>query len=101
MSNKLKTVSVDVTEHDIRRAENDPSRCPVTRAIARTLKESVYDVDINYNHVYVWDEWDNPSQVYIFDGDEAKNRVGDWETSLEQEEPTPISPFEFHLIKRK
>ena len=102
MTNKsyTSTISIGVTTNDIQRAESDPSRCPITRAIARTLKESIYDVDINYNHVYIWDEWDNPSQVYIF-SDGVKEHVIGWETSLEQSEPYSISPFEFKLIKRK
>ena len=101
MSIKLSTILVGVTIYDIRRAERDPSRCPITRAIARALGENVYDVDVSNDNVYIWDEWDNPRQVYVFEDEQAKENICSWESNLEETKNVPILPFEFNLIKRK
>ena len=101
MNTKFGTVLVGVTIYDIRRAEKDPSRCPATRAIARALGENVYDVDVSNDYVYIWDEWDNPRQVYMFEDEQVKKDIFSWESNLEEIENVSILPFEFNLIKRK
>ena len=91
----MKTIRVSVTKHDIHRAESDPSKCPVTRAISRTLNEPLYDVDIKRNDVYVWDEWDNPCQIYKLEEGTVCSYICDWESL------TTSQPFEFNMTKRK
>ena len=90
----MNTVKVSVTSADIERAERDPSVCPVTRAVSRTLRENLIDVDIASGSVYIWNEWDSPNQVYILNED-ATNFVCDW-----GEDVSP-QPFNFEMKKRR
>ena len=95
MEAKLTKVCVKVTSNDIHRANSDPSRCPVTRAISRTLREDLQDVDVETSKVYIWDEWDNPCEIYLFEDEDVRDYICGWEGK------NPSLPFEFNMIKRR
>ena len=90
----MTTVKVIVTAFDIEKATRDPSRCPVTRAVSRILREDINDVDINSGNIYIWDEWDTPREVYILNSD-ASSFVCNWEQIDNSE------PFDFEMTKRR
>ena len=94
MEDEVATVQVDVSEYDISRSESDPSQCPITRAISKKLKKSPLDVDVREDSVYIWDEYDHPSEVYVFEDVDVLSFICDWKDLKE------VKPFEFNMKKR-
>jgi len=90
----VNTVKVSVTNADIESAGRDPSACPITRAVSRTLRENISDVDIKSGSVYIWNEWDTPNEVYTLNED-VVNFVCDWE------ENESSKPFNFEMRQRR
>lgn len=66
----------------------------MSRAISRHLKETLTDVEISGDCVYIWDEWDCPSKVFKID-EFVVDIITNW-NELED-----INPFEFNIKKRK
>ena len=91
----MTTVQVDVSKYDIDRSESDPAQCPVTRAISKKFRISLFDVDVNGDSVYIWDEWDHPSEIYTFENDTVLNFICSWKAMEE------VRPFEFSMKKRR
>ena len=91
----MTTVQVEVSRYDIDRSESDPSQCPITRAISKRFRISPLDVDVKGDSVYIWDEWDHPSEVYIFVSDAVWNFICSWEAM------EVVEPFEFNMKKRR
>ena len=90
-----KTIRIQVTEYDVLRSESDPSANPLERAISRKLKASLNDVEMHREKVYIWNEWDDPDQIFVLDEEGI-----DFKTTWEDCHDCPIT-FEFNLIKRK
>ena len=91
----MTTVQVGVSAYDINRSENDPSQCPITRAISKKLKISACDVEVREESVWIWDEWDHPSEVYIFESETVFDFICSWKLM------EVVKPFEFNMKKRK
>ena len=91
----MTTIQVGVSKYDINRSESDPSQCPITRAISKKLHISICDVEVREESVWIWDEWDNPSEVYIFENDAVLNFICSWK-SMEA-----VKPFEFNMKKKE
>jgi len=89
------TVQVDVSEYDISRSKRDPSTCPITRAISKKLRTDTGDVDVRDVGVWIWDEWDHPSEFYTFENDAVLNFICSWK-AMEL-----VKPFEFSMKKRR
>jgi len=88
-------IRIKVTEYDTQRAESDPSKSPLVRAISRALKASIDDVEVNKEDVYIWNEWDSPEYIFSLD-DEAKSFNISWE--LKEDYPETL---EFNITRRK
>jgi hypothetical protein len=95
MGEEVTTVQVGVSEYDIDRSESDPSQCPITRAISKRFRISPFDVDVKGGSVYIWDEWDHPSEVYTFENDAVLNFICSWKAM------EVVKPFEFSMKKRR
>ena len=94
------TIRVRVTEYDLARSVSDPSIDPLARAISRMLKTSIEDVEVSKDMVYIWNEWDNPDQVYILDQD-AVEYLTDWEQYQDGSWHERPETFEFNIIQRE
>ena len=90
----MNTVMVSVTNADIKKSERDPSVCPITRAVSRTLRENIGDIDIASGSVYIWNEWDTPNEIYTLNED-AASFICDWEVSETSQ------PFNFEMKQRR
>tara|TARA_A100001037_G_scaffold259171_1_gene246802 strand:+ start:1120 stop:1410 length:291 start_codon:yes stop_codon:yes gene_type:complete len=88
-------IRIKVTKHDTKRAESDPSKSPLVRAISRALKTSIDDVEVNREKVYIWNEWDSPEYIFSLD-DKAKSFNASWE--LKEDYPETL---EFNITRRK
>ena len=88
-------IRILVTEYDVERSENDPSVNPIARAISRVLKASLNDVEVSRDSVYIWNEWDDPEQIYQL-GEEAVRYLTDWEDHNDCPET-----LEFNIVQRK
>jgi len=93
-----KEINIEVTENDILKSRNNPTKCPVSRAISRKLDETLSDVEVVGDYVYIWDEWDHPSVKFEIDK-VVVDLINRWQELGESQEE--ISPFEFKIKKRK
>ena len=91
-----KEINIEVTKNDILRSKNNPTKCPVSRAISRELKETLTDVEVVGDSVYIWDEWDHPSLKFKLDK-VVVDIISEWQ----EQWPEDINPFEFKIVKKR
>ena len=98
----MSNLRVQVKQTDIHRASRDRRVCPISLAVSRRFKESVENVDVQRNAVYIWDEYDSYSSVYVYADDEVCSFFDGWELYRHDISPNlEFEPFEFSLVKRE
>ena len=98
----MKTLTIKVKESDIHRAYRDPTVCPISLAVSRNFRESLENVDVQKNGVYIWDEYDSYSSVYSYTDDSVTGFITEWQEQCLNESivQDDFEPFEIQLAKR-